>query len=139
MNQGLDSFDQAVLVAMPQFGARANVEWDRFGGLCARYDSVESLTVGLTTAMQRGVEITHLVLDKVATASEFLSFLVALPTSFRGDVLFIENDRRAFLSSVRMDDRVLYQLGHADIDFYVDVLFTSNFAPDEWNVESVAA
>jgi hypothetical protein len=69
-----------------------------------------------------GQEIVRVILDRAVDAAAFLQVVCDLPTGFRGDVLFIDWSGRGFLSAIgRGDDRVLYALSAADVDFYRSV------------------
>lgn len=74
-----------------------------------------------------GWEVSRVIIDQDIAELGFLEFLARLPHGFRGDVLFIANERRAFLSAVgRHDDRVLYALTTSDLSFYLE---TTLFEP----------
>lgn len=67
-----------------------------------------------------GWEVSRVIVDQDVAELGFLEFLSHVPHSFRGDILFIANSRRAFLSAVgRQEGRVLYALTPADLDFYL--------------------
>lgn len=74
-----------------------------------------------------GWEISRVIIDQDVEELGFLEFLSRLPKHFRGDVLFLANDRRAFLSAMgRHDDRVLYALTREDVDFYISTMLASD-------------
>jgi hypothetical protein len=69
-----------------------------------------------------GQEIIRVILDRAVDARAFLQVVCDLPVGFRGDVLFIDWSGGGFLSAIgRGDDRVLYSLSAADVDFYRSV------------------
>jgi hypothetical protein len=77
-----------------------------------------ALTSGVAE-MQQDVE--RVVIDRSATASQYLETLAALPAEFNGDVLFIRPDDAGFLSATgRGGDRVLYSLSARDVQFYLE-------------------
>ena len=78
--------------------------------------SVFGLHAGFAT---RDVE--RIILDRSASADQFLRFLAALPVEAAGDVMSVGRDGGAFLSAVgRGGDRVLYSLGPTDVAFYLN-------------------
>ena len=81
-------------------------------------DSVAILTGALHHASQ---DVERLVIDGAATESQFLDLLTTLPGDFAGDVLFVNGDERAFLStSCRSGGRLLYAMLPADVRFYLE-------------------
>ena len=65
------------------------------------------------------LDVERIILDRCATADEFLHLLARLPEDIAGDVLCVRPDGGAYLSAMsRGGDRVLYVLSTADIDFY---------------------
>ena len=67
-------------------------------------------------------DVERVIIDRSATASEYLALLCALPLQFIADVLFIEDDDNGYLSSIgRGGDRVLYALGAEDLRFYLEI------------------
>ncbi|MBI2215333.1 MAG: hypothetical protein HYU52_16910 [Acidobacteria bacterium] len=83
------------------------------------------LTAALDTGIRDlGIEVTHVILDGVATATQFLTLLSEVSPDFRGDVLWIAEDGAGFLSGVTAGDgRVLYRLRSEDIEFYLSASF----------------
>lgn len=68
------------------------------------------------------VEVVRVIFDHSVDAEAWLEFLTAMPQGFRGDVLYISRNDKAFLSAVgRSDERVMYHLAGKDIDFYLEV------------------
>ena len=80
---------------------------------------VESMPAMYRIAATEDVE--RVILDRSATACEFLQLLCALPEHIAGDVMLIGDDGGAFLSSAgRGGDRVLYALAPCDVAFYFE-------------------
>jgi hypothetical protein len=79
----------------------------------------------LTYALHNGLnelqqDVERVIIDHATNAAAFLDLLTSLPTDFMGDVLFIQDDVKGYLSATgRGGDRVLYALGEEDIDFYL--------------------
>lgn len=100
-------------------------DWNRGPLAPSRMITVDSFTV-LRGAMSSGfadfdADVERVVLDRTATASDFLSLLAELPHQFRGDVLFIRQDDSAFVSSTgRGGDRLVYALSSTDLRFYLE-------------------
>ena len=66
-------------------------------------------------------DVERVILDRCASADEFLHLLAALPGEVLGDVLSVREDGGAFLSATgRGGDRVLYALSPADVGFYLE-------------------
>jgi hypothetical protein len=66
-------------------------------------------------------DVDRVLVDRTATAAEFLDLLTALPSAFLGDVLLIREDGSGFLSTAgRADGRLLYALNENDVRFYLD-------------------
>lgn len=90
----------------------------------------------LTEAVHHGVhesgkDIQRVIYDRSITAKEFLAILSELPQGFRGDVLFIPVEGRAYLSAVapRGDGRAMYALSAEDVEFYVEAVFEESAMP----------
>lgn len=85
-------------------------------------DSV--LFVGSLFGLRAGFatrDVERIILDRSASADQFLRFLGALPVEAAGDVMSVGADGGAFLSAVgRGGDRILYTLDPADVDFYLE-------------------
>ncbi len=65
-------------------------------------------------------DVERVIIDRCASADEYLQFLASLPHEIAGDVMLVQQDGAAFLSSVgRGGDRVLYALAAGDVDFYL--------------------
>lgn len=66
------------------------------------------------------LDVERLILDRAATAGEFLEVLAGLPSDFMGDVLCIDERGAGFLSATgRGAGRVLYRLQPHDVRFYL--------------------
>lgn len=73
-----------------------------------------------TQAVEMSLDIDRVIVDKAATPLECLHFITQLPHEFAGDVLFILDGQKAFLSaSGRGGDRLLYGLSQSDVAFYL--------------------
>lgn len=67
------------------------------------------------------LDVERIILDRCATADEFLHLLARLPEDIAGDVMFVRPEGGAYLSAIsRGGDRVLYLLSASDIDFYLE-------------------
>lgn len=76
-----------------------------------------------------GKEIGLVLFDKSTSSRRFLDFLADLPLLYRGDVLFVQPEGSAYLSSVMpREGRVLYRLEAQDVDFYLSVHFDARGA-----------
>jgi hypothetical protein len=74
---------------------------------------------GATRDLQHDVE--RIVLDRTASALQYLELLANLPAGFNGDVLLVRPDGGAFLNSLgRGGDRVMYNLDRANLHFYFE-------------------
>jgi hypothetical protein len=66
-------------------------------------------------------DVERIILDRCATADEYLDLLASLPDQVAGDVMNVRQDGGAFLSSIgRGGDRVLYALAPHDVGFYLE-------------------
>ena len=97
-------------------------DWESADSTATRVICVEPLKV-LTfalTAIEEPLDIERVILDGAANATEYLELLASLREDVTADVLMIRNDGTAFLSAMaRAGSRVLYALGSADVDFYL--------------------
>ena len=67
------------------------------------------------------LDIERVLLDRAASAAEYLDLLAALPQEFGGDVVYIRDDESGFLSANgRGGNRVLYSLTAEDVRFYLE-------------------
>lgn len=68
-----------------------------------------------------GHDVERVIIDRTATAADYLDLLSRVSTKFAGDLLFICDEERAYLSSIaRGGDRVLYPLDERDLRFYLE-------------------
>jgi hypothetical protein len=78
-------------------------------------DSVHAMQQAAATA-----DVERIILDRSASAEEFLHVLAKLAPQIAGDVMLIRDDGGAFLSATaRGGDRVLYALSAPDVVFYL--------------------
>lgn len=96
--------------------------WD---GAFSGSDVVDILDFGmLSSTLRRALheqscDVERVIIDGAASAISCLEFLATLPHCFSGDVLFISEEGRTFLSATgRGGDRVLYMLEAEDVLFY---------------------
>jgi hypothetical protein len=103
-------------------GSEPLTDWEREtkGRNLVRVPNVALLTAALDTGIRDfGIEVTHVILDRAASATQFLGLLSEVSPDFRGDILWIADDGSAFLSGITAGDgRVLYRLGPEDVEFY---------------------
>jgi hypothetical protein len=67
-----------------------------------------------------GRDVQRIIIDQTISADEFLDLLSSLTEHFPGDILYILNEEKAFLSSTgRGGNRVMYSLNGADVSFYM--------------------
>lgn len=65
-------------------------------------------------------DVERIIIDRSASADEFLRLLAALPGATAADVVSVREDGGAFLSATgRGGDRMLYELSPSDVDFYL--------------------
>jgi len=65
-------------------------------------------------------DVDRVLIDRTASAAEFLDLLTTLPSDFLGDVLLIREDDTCFLSTAgRAGGRLLYALTGTDLQFYL--------------------
>jgi len=99
-------------------------DWDFTNPAGNRIVFVDSLAF-LPYAVDRAVreadcDVERVVVDNIGTAVQFLEFLSAVPIEFSGDILHINAEGKAFLSSTgRGDGRHLYNLTRDDLAFYL--------------------
>jgi hypothetical protein len=66
-------------------------------------------------------DVERIIIDRTASADEFLHLLTALPSGIAGDVMLLREDGGSFLSATgRGGDRVLYALSPRDVAFYIE-------------------
>ena len=68
-----------------------------------------------------GEDIERVVIDRTASAAEFLELLAHLSDTFAGDIIFIRDGDTAYASAIgRNGGRVLYALRAEDVRFYLE-------------------
>jgi len=68
-----------------------------------------------------GEDIERVVIDRTASAAEFLELLAHLSDTFAGDIIFIRDGDTAYVSAIgRNGGRVLYALRAEDVRFYLE-------------------
>ena len=88
--------------------------WNRENVLCV--DSLPRMQATLGA-----LDVERIILDRSATADEFLILLAELHDDVAGDLMLVREDGGGFLSaSGRGGDRVLYALAPRDIEFYLE-------------------
>ncbi len=90
---------------------------------------LDSIRSGLTDG---NLDVERILLDRSASAADYLALLADLPNEFRGDVVYIRENDSAFLSSCgRGGDRIIYALSAVDLRFYLETndLVTGRIAP----------
>jgi hypothetical protein len=66
-------------------------------------------------------DIERVIIDRTATPSDFLEILAHLSEEFAGDLMYVRDDRSAYLSAPgRGGNRVLYALDERDVRFYLE-------------------
>jgi hypothetical protein len=103
-------------------GAAAHArEWDASAHAANRIIFVETFAILKGALGYAAEDVDRLFIDCAATEGEFLDLLTTLPSDFVGDVLFVNDGERAFLSATcRAGGRLLYALLPADVQFYLD-------------------
>jgi CheY-like chemotaxis protein len=83
--------------------------------------SMKEILHASTSHSFAAMPLERIIIEGKAESADMLVLLSTLDPSFRGDVLYIYQPDRAFLSA-RADGcrRVMFSLSKADIDFYVD-------------------
>ena len=87
----------------------------------AVYNSADALRLAVPAALSDdALDIERVVIDRVGTPLQVLDFLASIPQQFLGDVLVIQRDGGAFLSStVRGGGRTLHSVRSSDVHFYL--------------------
>jgi hypothetical protein len=66
-------------------------------------------------------DIERVIVDRTATAAEFLDILAHMPEGFTGDLVYVREDESAYVSAIgRGGDRVFYALNAHDLRFYLE-------------------
>jgi hypothetical protein len=120
----MNSGKRITLVTRPN-NRHAERAWNFDGDAQGRVIVVGSFTVLRYALEQSMSEMAHdverLVVDRTATASQFLELLASLPDEFVGDVLYIRDDEAGFLSAAgRGAGRMIYALSQHDLHFYFE-------------------
>jgi hypothetical protein len=115
---------KATLV-LPSEGSEL-IDWSAAGQRDTRVIQVWNLNLlenSLHLAMSYlDVEVVRVIFDQSIDAERYLDFLATIPAGFRGDLLLISGEDRAYLSAVgRQDERVIYRLCREDLRFYLQV------------------
>lgn len=84
--------------------------------------SLTALRFALKSAVSDvGLDVERIVVDRAATAEQFLDLLTHVPLEFAGDLMLVRDDGSGYLSaSGRGGDRVLYALKPHDVRFYLE-------------------
>jgi hypothetical protein len=119
----MESGRRITLVTRPS-NRHAERAWDFDSDAHSRVIVVGSFTVLRYALEQSMSEMAHdverLVVDRTATAAQFLELLASLPDEFGGDVLYIRDDEGGFLSAAgRGAGRMIYALSQHDLHFYL--------------------
>ena len=104
---------------------KPNLDWNYARSTTMRVaflESVPALKFALSLSIHdSALDIERIIVDRSATAEEFLELLASLPAEFSGDILAIRDDGLGFLSATgRGGDRVFYALATRDIRFYLE-------------------
>lgn len=66
-------------------------------------------------------DVERVIVDRTATADDFLDMLAHLAEDFAGDVVYVRDDETAYVSAIgRGGNRVLYALSAHDLRFYLE-------------------
>lgn len=66
------------------------------------------------------LDVERAIIDRAASADDFLTLLSSVTPETRADILFIDHDDSGYLSARgRGDERVLYALSAMDVQFYL--------------------
>lgn len=109
------------MIARP--GALPDRDWNDSASASARLLFTESLAAlkFALRAVSPQLDLERVIIDRAGTPAEFLELLATLPQEFSGDLLFIAEDTRSYLSALgRGGDRVLYALQEHDVRFYLE-------------------
>jgi hypothetical protein len=95
--------------------------WDASSRAANRLIFVDSFPILKGALDHAAHDVDRLFIDDAATESEFLWLLTTLPSEFAGDVLFVNGDERAYLSTTgRGGGRLLYAMMPEDVRFYLE-------------------
>lgn len=121
----LNDSRRITLVSQPSRQTASCRDWNVSSHGSSRIVFVPSFTV-LRYAIENAMsslsqDVDRVIVDRAATAAEYLELLATLPAEFGGDVMLVRSDATAYLSSQgRGGDRVLYLLGIDDVEFYFE-------------------
>lgn len=66
-------------------------------------------------------DVERVIIDRTATADDFLDLVAHISENFAGDVLYVRDLQRGYLSACgRGGNRVLYSLEESDLRFYLE-------------------
>lgn len=66
-------------------------------------------------------DLERVIIDRTATPGDFLDILANLSEKFTGDVVYVQDNERGYLSaSGRGGNRILYALNADDLGFYLE-------------------
>ena len=104
---------------------KPDVDWNYARCHCdnvAFLDSIGALKFAFRSALSEGgLDIERVIIDRAASATDFLDLLASVPPQLAGDILFISDEGAGFLSATgRGGDRVLYALKRRDVRFYLE-------------------
>jgi hypothetical protein len=95
--------------------------WDASGNAANRLIFVASFGILRGALGHAAEDVERLFIDGAATEGEFLTLLSTLPGDFAGDVLFVTDEERVYLSTTaRAGGRLLYALMPEDVQFYLE-------------------
>jgi hypothetical protein len=95
--------------------------WDTSTAAANRIIFVDTFMILRGALDHASADVDRLFIDGTATEREFLSLLTTLPADFAGDVLFVSDQKRAYLSTGgRAGGRLLYAMTPEDVQFYLE-------------------
>jgi len=119
------TIDSRRITLVARRAGTADRDWDASRDAANRIIFLEAFTV-LRYALGSGIvemqqDVERVILDRCATAAQYLDLLTALPQEFSGDVVYVRPDDTGFMSATgRGGDRVLYSLSREDVRFYLE-------------------
>ncbi len=104
---------------------KPNVDWNHARSSAMRMAFLESVTAlkfALGVAIHdASLDIERVIIDRAASAEDYLDLLANLQGEFTGDILMIRDDGSGFLSATgRGGDRIFYALAARDVRFYLE-------------------
>jgi len=95
--------------------------WDASARAANRLIFVDSFRILRGALDHASEDVDRLFIDGAATEGDLLSLLSTLPSDFAGDVLFVSDEERVYLSTTaRAGGRLLYALMPEDVQFYLE-------------------